>query len=71
MNYFIIEDIDNPLDTFCIIETPMSRSALNEYIDEAKEKAEENGNYVMDELEVLLEDDFGTSIIWDFDTLYV
>lgn len=72
MNYFIIEDIDNPLDKYAIVQSiTLTHNQLEDLIAEAKKKAEENGTYDMDELRLLLEKDMSSLFITDFDTMYV
>ena len=72
MNYYIIEDIDNPIDKYFIVQTPLDYDFVEQLIDKAKEIAEENGTYDTEELEALLNSvDKDTLIIHDFSTLYV
>ncbi len=72
MNYYIIEDIDNPIDKYFIVQTPLDYDFVEQLISKAKEIAEENGTYDTEELEALLNSvDKDTLIIHDFSTLYV
>lgn len=72
MNYYVIEDIDNPIDKYFIVQTPLDYDFVEQLIDKAKEIAEENGTYDTEELEALLNSvDKDTLIIHDFSTLYV
>lgn len=72
MNYYIIEDIDNPIDKYFIVQTPLDYDFVEQLIDKAKEIAEENGTYDTEELEALLNSvDKDTLVITDFSTLYV
>lgn len=70
MNYFIIEDIDNPVDKYFIVQTAMSYHAFKDIVAEAKETAEETDEYVVEVLEELLKDT-DAFIIRDFDTMYI
>lgn len=72
MNYYIIEDIDNPIDKYFIVQTQLDYDFVEQLISKAKEIAEEDGTYVVEELEALLNSvDKDTLVITDFSTLYV
>lgn len=72
MNYYIIEDIDNPIDKYFIVQTQLDYDFVEQLISKAKEIAEENGTYDCEELEALLNSvDKDTLVITDFSTLYV
>lgn len=70
MNYFIIEDIDNPVDKYFIVETTMGYDKVKDIVAKAKETAEETDEYVVEELAELLEDT-DAFIIYDFSTMYI